>query len=131
MKMIMSTRVRSPMSVQGQNTGQISILKILKFDIGLIKILFCSVAKVEPLVLKRKIWLCCIDCFIKTLSTNLDSTFRKSYAVMIRTPVTASMTYTWSFWTYCYLDNRCFGEDYDVLNSSMSIYWRPPIGWNP
>ena len=43
------------MSVQGQNTGQISILKILKFDIGLIKILFCSVAKVEPLVLKRKI----------------------------------------------------------------------------
>ena len=51
--------------------------------------LFCSLAKVKPLVLKMKISLCCIDCLVKTLSTNLDCTFRKSYALTRWTPITA------------------------------------------
>lgn len=38
-----------------QHPGQFTILKISKFDIGIIKILFCSIAKVESLVLKMKI----------------------------------------------------------------------------
>ena len=38
-----------------QNPGQFTILKISKFDIGIIKILLCSIAKVESLVLKMKI----------------------------------------------------------------------------
>ena len=47
--------VSPPMRVQGQNLGQVPILKISKFDIGLIKMLFCPIAKVEPLILKMKI----------------------------------------------------------------------------
>ena len=65
------------------------IFKISKLDIGLIKMLFCSVAKVEPLVLKLKILSRCIDCLVKTLSNNLDCAFRKSYAVTTWTPITA------------------------------------------
>ena len=56
-----------------------SILKISKFDIWLIKMLFFSIAKVEPLVLKMKIWSCLI---------NLDCAFRKSYAITTSTPTT-------------------------------------------
>ena len=48
-------RVRLPMSVQGQNSGKFSEIfrniPILRY-IGLIKMLFSSVTKVEPLVLK-------------------------------------------------------------------------------
>ena len=44
------------MRVQGQNSWQFSNLEDLKFDIGLIKMLFPSAAKVEPLVLKMNIW---------------------------------------------------------------------------
>ena len=47
--------VRLPMSVQGQNSGKFSEIfrniPILRY-IGLIKMLFSSVTKVEPLVLK-------------------------------------------------------------------------------
>ena len=49
--------VRLPMSVQGQNSGKFSEIfrniPILRY-IGLIKMLFSSVTKVEPLVLKWK-----------------------------------------------------------------------------
>ena len=62
-----------------------SIFKISKFDIGLIKKLFCSVAKVEPLILK--INLIMLHCLVKTLSTNLTCASRKSYAVMTWTPI--------------------------------------------
>ena len=51
-----------------------------KTIIEIIKILLCSVAKVELLVLKSKTWSHCIDWHVKT-STNLDWTFRKFYAV--------------------------------------------------
>ena len=51
--------------------------------------LFCFVAKVEPLVSKMKIWSRCIDCLVKTLSTNLDFAFRKTYAVTTRKQITA------------------------------------------
>ena len=57
-KMIMSKRVTPPMRVQGQNSGP--IFKISKFAIELIKMLFCSVAKIALLVLKMKISLGCI-----------------------------------------------------------------------
>ena len=50
--------------------------------------LFCSVAKVESLVLKMEIWSCCIDCLVRTLSTNLDCAFIKSYAVTRWKPIT-------------------------------------------
>ena len=43
------------MSVQGQNPGHFPNLEDFIFDIEPIKILLCSVAKVEPLVLKEKI----------------------------------------------------------------------------
>ena len=46
------------MRVQGQNSGP--IFKISKFVIELIKMLFCSVVKMELLVLKMKISLRCI-----------------------------------------------------------------------
>ena len=55
------------------------ILKISKSVIGLIKILFCSAGKVEPFILKRQIWLCCICCLVTTFST---------FAVTLWTPVT-------------------------------------------
>ena len=42
--------------------------------------LFCSAAKVKPLVLNVKTS-SGVHCFIKTLSTNFDCAFRKSYAV--------------------------------------------------
>ena len=57
------------------------ILKISKFDISLIKMLVCYVAKMKPLVSKEKIWSRCIGCLVKTSSTNLDCTYAKSYAV--------------------------------------------------
>ena len=50
--------------------------------------LFCSVAKVKPMVLKRKIW-SCILFFVKTLNTNFDCTFRKSHAVTTWAPISA------------------------------------------
>ena len=50
--------------------------------------LFSSVAKVEPLVLKSNHVLF-IDCIIKALSTNLGCIFRKSYEVTTWTPITA------------------------------------------
>lgn len=51
--------------------------------------IFYSIAKVEPLVLKRKIGPCCIDCLVKILSTNLDCIFRKSKAITMWAPITA------------------------------------------
>ena len=57
------------------------ILKISKFDIGIIQMLFCCVAIVEPSVLKRKIWSRCIDCLVEILSMILPCAFWKSYAV--------------------------------------------------
>ena len=51
----MRTGLVPPMRVQGQNLEQVPILKISKFDIGLIKMLFCPIAKVESLILKMKI----------------------------------------------------------------------------
>ena len=53
--MIISRKVRYPKRVQGQNPGTFPTLKFSKFDIELINMFLCSVAKVEPLVLKRKI----------------------------------------------------------------------------
>ena len=54
---------------------------------GLIKALFCSVAEMEPLFLKGNICSCCIDCSVKTLSTNLDCIFRKSFAITTLKPI--------------------------------------------
>ena len=71
--MIMSKDLDLQWGSRDKIQGNFPILKISKFDIGLIKMLFCSVAKVEPLVLKMKIW----SCFIVLL----DCAFRKSYAV--------------------------------------------------
>ena len=53
--MIMSREVGPIMSVQGQNPGHFPNLEDFIFDTEPIKILLCSVAKVEPLVLKEKI----------------------------------------------------------------------------
>ena len=95
--MIMSRRVRPPWGSRDKVQDNFPILKISKFDIGLIKMLFYSVAKVEPLfffcfflplVLKMKIWSRGIDYLVKTLSANLDCAFRKSYAVTTRKPIT-------------------------------------------
>ena len=46
---------RLQMRVQGQNPGQFSNLEDSEIDIRLIKLLFCSVAKVKPLVLMKRI----------------------------------------------------------------------------
>ena len=51
-------------------------------SVRLIKMIFYSISKVGPLVLKRRIWPRCIDCLDKILSTNLDCTFSKSKAVI-------------------------------------------------
>ena len=74
------------MGVQGQKQGQFSNVEDFKCGIKLIKLLFCSVAKEEPLVLKRKIWSRCI---VRTLSTNLNCTLRKYYTVTTQTPIAA------------------------------------------
>ena len=50
---------------------------------------FLLLQKCNLWFLKVKIWSCCIDCLIKTSSTNLDCTFRKFYAVAKWTPISA------------------------------------------
>ena len=50
--------------------------------------LYCSLAKVERLEVKKKI-LSRIDCLVKTLSTKLDRTIRKPYGITTWTPITA------------------------------------------
>ena len=62
-KMIMSRGLEPQWGLREKIQDNFLILKMSKFDIGL------ETAKVEPLILKMKIWSPCIDCLVKTLIT--------------------------------------------------------------
>ena len=70
----MSSGIRHQWGFRDKIQDNFPLLTISKFDIGLIKMLFCSVANMEPL--KMRIWLHCIDHLAKTLSTNSDCAFK-------------------------------------------------------
>ena len=83
--MIMSKAVRPEWGSRDKIEDTFPVLTISEFDIELIKMLLCSVAK----VLRKFDHVVKIDCLVKTLSTDLHCTFRKSYTVTTWTPITS------------------------------------------